>query len=140
MDRELDEILEESNQPEYVDISLLTDSSERPLASSPSDTFIPQIDAQSVSTFGTTTPCKLSPDSRNGHTTATLSPTSSDDNHTLVSEMTLDSRVSKIESKFDNIESLLQVLVNQKQQSAMAAPPTTLHDAEVEQSASASGE
>ena len=139
LDRELDEIIEESNQPEFVDISLLTDSSERPINPAPSNTFIPQIDEQSVSTFGTITPCKLSPNSSNKQTTTTLSPSSSDDN-TIMSEMTLDSRVSKIESKFDNIESLLHVLVNQKQQSAMASPPLTLNDAGAEKSAPASGE
>ena len=51
LDRELDDILDGGTKLDYVDLTLLQDEPEHPNA--PSDTFIPQLDDTSISTFGT---------------------------------------------------------------------------------------
>ena len=54
LDRELDDILEDGASLEFVDISLITSpSSECPASIAPSNTFVPRLDTDSVSTFGT---------------------------------------------------------------------------------------
>ena len=54
--------------------------------------------------------------------------------------MTLDSRVLKIENKFDNIERLLHTLVDRTKIDAQASPPDICIDAGTEKSAPACGD
>ena len=53
LNRELDDILQSVKDLDYVDISLITQETARPSDASASDTFIPQLDTNTVSTFGT---------------------------------------------------------------------------------------
>ena len=53
LDRELDAILRTGDDLDYVDISLITQETARPSDAIASDTFIPQLDTNTVSTFGT---------------------------------------------------------------------------------------
>ena len=109
---------------------------DRPSSVPPSTTFIPQVDSESVSTFGTS-PFK----SPEGRLSQALTPyTQHTDEATAISEMTLDSRVLKIENKFDNIEELLHTLVDRTKIDVQATPPNISKSAGTEKSAPAHGD
>ena len=115
LEKELDDILNEGTTLEFVDMSLLEDKDpKRPEAVAPSDTFVPKLDTDSHSTFGTVKQTTTTP-------SAGLNKTVGHDNGTVVSEMTLDTRITEIESKFETIESMLQTLVNKSKESPSLA-------------------
>ena len=132
LDRELDDIIECGDNLDYIDLTVLDDVDNRPPA--PSNTFIPQLDNESVSTFGTI--------KTNNNPTASLSRKRS--SNTVVSEMTidtLDSRVSNMEMSFTEMKAMLHVLVARKPDNAsMAASPSSINtNAGVSDDASATG-
>ena len=134
LDRELDDILQNGESLEYVDILLLTNETERP-ATAPSDTFVPQLDTTSVSTFGTLSP------SRPQKSSATISPPTSPDtdNATTVSAMTMETKMSQLESRFDNIEAMLHTLVGKASIGSPGTPPPAVSPAGAAPTASAAG-
>ncbi len=136
LDRELDDILKDGDDLEYVDMSLMDSLVERPASAPLSTTFIPQVDSESVSTFGTS-PFKT-PEGK--YSRGFIPPKQHTDEATVMSEMTLDSRVLKIKNKFDNIEELLHTLVDRTKIDVQATPPNISKSAEAEKSASTRGD
>ena len=138
LDRELDDILEVGDALDYVDITHLTTPTERPTIVAASDTFIPQLDTASVSTFGT-----ISPTAR----LEVASPVSHDsslnhDNGTVVSAITVDSRFSSLETSFGNVEEMLRQLVSRTNLTNigdLVTPPTASQSAGAANAASAAG-
>ena len=111
LEKELDDILTEGTNLDFIDMSLLEDKDpKRPEATAPSDTFIPKLDTDSHSTFGTVKQTETT-------NSAGLKKTYTQDSGTVVSEMTLDTRITEMESKFDNIETMLRLLVNKPTES-----------------------
>ena len=110
LDRELDDILEVGDTLDYVDITHLNTPAERPII----------VDTASVSTFGT-----ISPTTRR----EIASPMSHDslltnDNGTVVSAITVDSRLSSLETSFTNVEEMLRQLVSRTNLSKIGDPAT----------------
>lgn len=136
LDRELDDIIEDGETLEFVDISLITNaSSDRPSSAAPSNTFIPQLDSNSVSTFGTMSPERVKKPN------VSISPTSTTENDTttVVSGMTMETKMSHLESRFDKIEEILHALVGKATLSSSVTPPPTSPTAGAEQSVPANG-
>ena len=139
LDRELDDILENGNNMEYIDLTILAPIDERPESLRPSNTFIPDLDNGSISTFGTVnTKKKKSPSLSRKHSTDTIT-----DSSTVFSEMTLDtlgSRVTNMETDFSDMKAMLQILVARKPtDSTVTQPPASTTAADASQSASADG-
>ena len=117
LDRELDAIIDGDEALDYVDASYLSHSTttpSAPTAKSPSgdkfspvpQEFTPVRDEWSVSTFGTAaykTPQKEA-------TAPSLQDTA--DSSTIVSGITMDTRVSKVESDLGDIKSMIEKLLN----------------------------
>ena len=105
LDRELDAILQSGEDLDYVDMSLITEQITRPSEATTSNTFIPQLDTNTVSTFGTV----------KDRTTRTIGLSRSQDvntdNKSILSGITLDSRMSKMESEFSSMADMLKILV-----------------------------
>ena len=125
LDRELDDIITHGNEIEFVDLSILEEDkvATRPSIAEPSQSFTPKLDQTSVSTFGTikATP-NTSPDK-----TSKSSPWTGD-SESVVSSMTMetiDSRISRMESGFNSINTLLEKLVSQNKPSDGPATPAT---------------
>ena len=135
LDRELDDILQDGETLEYVDISLLKSDSERPSLITPSDTFVPQLDTTSVSTFGTISP------SRPPRQSPAISPLTSTDNDTttVVSSMTMETKMSHLETRFDKIEDILHTLVGKATIGSPATPPPASSTAGTDNSVPAAG-
>ena len=115
LDRELDDILTEGDTLDFVDISLLTDSEpQRPDIVTPSDTFVPKLDTDSHSTFGTVKQHPSAP-------SASLKNPAAPDNATVISEMTMDTRITNMESRFADIDSMLRVLISKSKESPPSA-------------------
>ena len=135
LDRELDDILQDGKTLEYVDISLLTSTNERPTSVPASDTFVPQLDTTSVSTFGTATPQRQTKASATINTPATPDT----DTTTVVSSMTMETKMSHLETRFDKIEDILHALVGKANISSPVTPPPASNTAEAVNAASANG-
>ena len=105
LDRELDDTLEVGDALDYVDLSILNQPAERPSPVILYNYFTPKLDTQSVSTFGTL------PSPSRWLEAASLEPFLGNDNGTIVSAMTIDSRMSKLENSFENVEEMLKQLV-----------------------------
>ena len=135
LDRELDDILQDGETLEYVDISLLTSTNERPTSVPASDTFVPQLDTTSVSTFGTATPQRQTKASATINTPATPDT----DTTTVVSSMTMETKMSHLETRFDKIEDILHALVGKANISSPVTPPPASNTAEAVNAASANG-
>ena len=118
LDRELDDILENGKNMDYVDLSLFTEVEDRPVA--PSNTFIPQLDAGSVSTFGTIRDTHQANTASLSRKRSTASSASS-----VISAVTLDSRISTMESSFNKMETMLTLLVGRMPppDSTVTSPP-----------------
>ena len=101
LDQELDDILAVDESIDFIDIQFLKETT--PTKSSPaiiSSKFIPKIDDESVSTF------RASPDAK------AVDPMDvEDDDRSMVSAITLDSRMSNMEQQFGRMETLLQQIV-----------------------------
>ena len=139
LDRELDDILENGSNMEYVDLTMLATIDERPDALRPSNTFIPDLDNGSISTFGTVkTKKKQSPSLSRKRSTDNVT-----DSSTVFSEMTIDtlgSRVTNMETDFSDMKAMLQILVARKSNdSTVAQPPAITTAADASQNASADG-
>ena len=123
LDRELDDILQSGEDLDYVDISLITQETVRPSDAIASDTFIPQLDTNTVSTFGTV--------KEKTTKTTGLSKThdvDADDKSTL-SGITLDSRMSKMEVEFSSMSDMLKILVGRSNTGIAGTHPNTNQDA-----------
>ena len=121
IDKELDDIISEYNDLDFVDISFLQTENQNekqiPVTPEISSKFIPKLDTDSVSTFKTYQPnMEISPDK------SELTDRSSD-NHTTVSAITLDSRMSTMEQEVHKISTLLQQISNRKVNEAGVAIP-----------------
>ena len=121
VDKELDDILAEDDDLDFVDISFLQTENQNekriPVTPEISSKFIPKLDTDSVSTFKTYQPnMEISPDK------SELTDRSSD-NHTTVSAITLDSRMSNMEHEVHKISTLLQQIANRKVNEAGVAIP-----------------
>ena len=135
LDRELDDIIQDGENLEFVDISLLTNNSERPTSAIPSDTFVPQLDTTSVSTFGTLSPARPA---KQG---VAISPPSSPENDgtTVMSAMTMETKMSHLETRFDKIEDILHTLVGKASIGSPVTPPPTSATAGAATTAPAAG-
>ena len=103
LDVELDRILDEDDGIDFVDLTLFEETTTPTSPSTISTTFQPKLDDTSVSTFGqpTTSPKR----------TAAVS---LDAEASIKSEVTIESRVTKMETGLGNMEKLLeQILLNQ---------------------------
>ena len=123
LDRELDDILKTGENLDYVDMTLLLTETERPNEAIASNTFIPQLDTNSVSTFGTvkdTTP-----------RTAGLTNTQviDVDEKSALSGITLDSRISVMEQEFSSMSDMLRILVSRANNGSTDTHPTTTQEA-----------
>ena len=123
LDRELDDILKTGENLDYVDMTLLMTETERPNEAIASNTFIPQLDTNSVSTFGTvkdTTP-----------KTAGLTNTQviDVDEKSALSGITLDSRISVMEQEFSSMSDMLRILVSRANNGSTDTHPTTTQEA-----------
>ena len=84
LDLELDDILASGDTMDYIDMTLFEETTERPVTA-PTNTFIPQLDDDSASTFGTAR------DKRIRSTGLTRSTIPDDESNTLASSVTMDS-------------------------------------------------
>ena len=112
-------ILENGENMDYVDLTLVKETYERPSATS--NTFIPQLDAGSVSTFGTVKDNKQTYSASLSRKISTTSLTTS-----VMSGVTLDSRISTMENSFKEMKTMLTLLVdniNHPPDSTVASPP-----------------
>ena len=103
---------------DYVDLTLFTEVEDHPFA--PSNTFIPQLDAGSASTFGNirdTHQAKTASLSRKRSTASSAS--------SVISAVTLDSQISTMESSFNKMETMLTLLVGRMPppNGTVASPP-----------------
>ena len=124
LDRELDDILQSGEDLDYVDISLITQETVRPSDAIASDTFIPQLDTNTVSTFGTV--------KEKNTKTVGLSKTHDVDidDKSILSGITLDSRMSKMEVEFSSMSDMLKILVGRSNTGITETHPNTNQDAE----------
>ena len=111
LDRELDQVLADDDTLDYVDISFFADVDDKASSTKPSAIFQPQptapipfiplVDDTSVSTFGTTSPTKKA---------------SPPDLHTVAgstsSDVSMLSRVSKVEEDMSEVKAMLRQLVS----------------------------
>ena len=127
LDRELDAIIDGDESLDYVDASFLTNAAPSPSAASASATFVPKAspvpqefvpvqDDCSVSTFGTAV-YKTPPKESN---VPSLQDTN--DSSTVVSSITMDTRVSKVETDLGDIKSMITQLLHQQAASGAASP------------------
>ena len=119
LDRELDDILQSGEYLDYVDISLITQETVRPSDTKASDTFIPQLDTNTVSTFGTV--------KEKAKKAAGLSKTHDvdTDDKSILSGITLDSRMSKMEVEFSSMSDMLKILVGRSNTGIAGTHPNT---------------
>ena len=104
---------------DYVDLTLVTETDKRPSATS--NTFIPQLDAGSVSTFGTVKDEKQTYSASLSRQLSTTSPTTS-----VMSGVTLDSQIPTMENSFKEMKTMLTLLVGNIKHppdSTVASPP-----------------
>ena len=124
LDKELDDILNQGDEIEFVDLSILeAQNTNRPDVLQPAQKFVPQLDTTSVSTFGTMAVAGTA-----NAVTPLKTPDCDDDNRSTVSAMTMetmDSRMSKMENGFGAMQMLLQKLVEQTSQGEGSALPST---------------
>ena len=114
LDQELDDILTAGDAIEYVDLELLKVSDNQQTGSPAiSDKFIPRLDDTSVSTFGPTTP------TTNKESLALVTDTQS-----IVSEVTIESRVTRMEEDFGEVKDMLKTLIARKATSEKPAKPS----------------
>mmetsp|Transcript_11877 Transcript_11877/g.17373 ORF Transcript_11877/g.17373 Transcript_11877/m.17373 type:complete len:155 (+) Transcript_11877:999-1463(+) len=123
LDRELDDILKTGEDLDYVDMTLLMAETERPNETIASDTFIPQLDTNSVFTFGTVN--DITPK------TAGLTNTQVIDveEKSALSGITLDSRISVMEQEFSSISDMLRILISRANNGSTDTHPTTTQEA-----------
>ena len=122
LDRELDDILQSGEDLDYVDMTLITQENARP-SDTISDTFIPQLDTNTISTFGTV--------KEKIKRTAGLSKTHdvNIDDKSILSGITLDSRMSKMEEEFSSMADMLKILVGRSNTGIAGTHPNTNQDA-----------
>ena len=105
LDMELYDILQTGDDLDYVDISLITNEDIRPSEAVTTETFIPELDNNSVSTFGTVK------DKNTEAKRLSKTPNMDVDEISTLSGITLDSRMSKMEEVFSNMTNMLKILV-----------------------------
>ena len=114
----MDAVLDAGDKLDFVDISLITEATSTAKSTLVSDTFTPQLDSTSVSTFGT------SPSASPTKTPA-LKPSQSVDTNTTMSDVTVESRVSKIEEDFGEVKNMLQILIARQSSAGIPTQSTT---------------
>lgn len=97
-------------------MSIITDATATAKTPLLSDSFIPQLDSTSVSTFGTSP--SISPVK-----TPALRTTPSTDTNTTMSDVTMESRVSKIEEDFGDVKNMLQILIARQPSASAPTQP-----------------
>ena len=109
LDVELDNILEADNKIEFIDLTALKeqDSPARPDTPAISTTFVPQLDEQTISTFGTSPGLQFVTPKKNGNDSH------SNGAQSCVSGLTIDSRVSKVETQLSTMVPLLKKICDQ---------------------------
>ena len=138
LERELDEVIEAGETIEFVDLSLITEETSKPEAASTpiSSKFVPVLDTSSISTFGT------SPGMTNPSSSISKSIALHGDSQTTVSDVTIESKVSKLEEGYLEIRDTLKLIAKE----VMSKKPSTLPQtntsppAELPQGNSAAGE
>ena len=127
LEQELDDVLAAGEEIEFVDLSLLkqssspTESSTTPISSK----FVPVLDMGSVSTFGTT--------SGTNTTSPTITTMDSKhialarDSHSTVSDVTIESKISKLEDGYEEIKTMLSVITKEVQSRKPSQLSSTQH-------------
>jgi len=123
LDRELDDILQTGDDLDYVDISLITTEDIRPGEAVASNTFIPELDTNTVSTFGTVK------DKNTKAIGLSKTPIIDVDEKSTLSGITLDSRMSKMEEEFSSMTNMLKILVGRANTGNTDTHPNTTQEA-----------
>ena len=121
LDLELDDILASGETMDYVDMTLLEETITRPVAAK--TTFIPQLDDDSVSKFGTVK------DKKTRSIGLTRSTIPDDDSNTLASSVTMDSRMSVIEHDFSGMKNMLSKIFDKVNTGSTVTQPSTIQEA-----------
>ena len=103
--KELDDILKSGNDLDYVDINLITKEETRPNEAIVSNIFVPELDDNTVSTFFT------SKDTTTKAIGLSRTQIIDDVERSILSGITLDSCMSKMEDKFTSMTNMLPILV-----------------------------
>ena len=104
VDVELDAILAADEQIEFIDLTALKEpETTRPPPSLVSNTFVPQLDDATISTFGQVPPQPVVTPQKSGESGDSVLGA-----QTCISGITLDSRVSHMEERFSSMELLLK--------------------------------
>ena len=133
LDVELDSILEADNKIEFIDLTALNEHNtpSRPAAPAISTTFVPQLDDQTISTFGASPGRAFVTPRKNGDDSPSIGAQS------CVSGLTIDSRVSKVEAQLSTMVPLLKQICDQFSDGPAKPSNITLDSAESVQADSA---
>ena len=108
LERELDEVLEAGDIIEFVDMSLVTEETSKTTATSPiSSKFVPVLDTCSISTFSTT------PGATNHSNSISNSIALKGDSQTTVSDVTIESKISRLEEGYLEIRDTLKLIAKE---------------------------
>ena len=116
LDLELDGILNEDDTLDIVDLTIIKDNDVINTPPRISNSFIPKLDDNTVSTFGESP--LISPSSSKDKSERSRF----NDTNTTYSDVTIESRVTKMETSFNRMEDLLERIVNFQQNSVLRPP------------------
>ena len=105
LDKELDDILKTDNELDYVDITLITKEETWPNEAIASKKIVLELGDNTVSTFGTVK------DTTSKSIELSKTKIMYDDERSILSGITLDSRMSKMEEEFMSMTNMLKILV-----------------------------
>ena len=121
LDLGLDGILASGDTMDYVDMTLLEETTTRP-AIAAKNTFIPQLDDDSVSIFGTVK------DKKTISMGLTRSTIPDDDSNTLASSVTMDSRMSVMEHDFSGMKNMLSKIFDKVNTGSTVTQPSIIQE------------
>ena len=101
LDRELDDILANGNTMDYINLTLFQDTAVRHTTPADQDIFIPKLEDNSVSIFGTLQGKVVTTEAFKCNTI------DNQDDIPLMSPVTLDSRISTLETEFSTMTDML---------------------------------
>ena len=115
LEKELDDVLAAGEGVEFVDLTLLKESAAPAtnVTTPISSRFVPVLDTDSISTFGTTPGVNKS--SATGSSSFSNSIALAGDSQTTVSDVTIESKISKLEDGYQEIKAMLSVITNEVQ-------------------------
>ena len=121
LDLELDYILASVDTMDYVDMALLEETTTRPVIGV-TNTFITQLDDNSVSTFGTVKDKKT-------RSMGLICSAIDGDSTTLASSVTMDSRMSVMEHDFTGMKNMLSKIFDKVNTDSTVTQPPIIQEA-----------